>query len=151
MTGKTRFAYVTYVRSTPGKVFQAITEPAVTRQFWGHENISDWTPGSTWEHIRDNDERPVEIVGEVVEALPPTRLVTTWASASRADERAAYSHVTYDITDFGSMVRLTVSHDDLEAGSAMAAGVSEGWPLVLSSLKSFLETGSGIDLSAEPA
>ena len=147
---KTSFTYVTYVRSTPGEVFEAITRPDIARQYWGHENVSDWKPGSRWEHVRANEERPVEIVGKVVEVSPPARLVTTWASASRAADPASYSRVTYHIEDCESMVRLTVTHDDLEAGSGMAAGISKGWPLVLSSLKSFLETGSGIDLSAKP-
>lgn len=147
---KTSFTYVTYVRSTPDKVFAAITEPEVSKQFWGHENVSDWKPGSKWEHVRDNADRPVEIVGEVVEIQRPTRLVTTWAGASRASDPSSYSRVTYDISDYDSIVRLTVTHDELEAGSGMAIGVSEGWPLVLSSLKSFLETGSGIDQSPKP-
>lgn len=147
---KTSFTYVTYVRSTPDEVFEAITRPDIARQYWGHENVSDWKPGSRWEHVRANEERPVEIVGKVVEVSPPARLVTTWASASRAADPASYSRVTYHIEDCESMVRLTVTHDELEAGSGMAAGISKGWPLVLSSLKSFLETGSGIDLSAKP-
>lgn len=146
----TSFTYVTYVRSTPEKVFGAITDPEISRQFWGHENVSDWTPGSQWEHVRDNADRPVEIVGKVIEVQRPTRLVTTWAGASRASDPASYSRVTYEITEYENMVRLTVTHDELEAGSGMAIGVSEGWPLVLSSLKSFLETGAGIDQSPKP-
>jgi uncharacterized protein YndB with AHSA1/START domain len=147
---KTRFTYVIYVRTTPEKVFGAITKPDITSQFWGHENVSDWQPGSKWRHIRADKERPVEIVGEVVEVSRPSRLVTTWAAASRADDTDSYSRVTYEIEDYDSMVRLTVTHDELEAGSGMAVGISKGWPLVLSSMKSFLETGSGIDLSAKP-
>jgi uncharacterized protein YndB with AHSA1/START domain len=151
MTGKeTSFSYVTYVRTTPEKVFEAITKPDITSQFWGHENVSDWKPGSKWRHIRADKERPVEIVGKVVEVSPPSRLVTTWAAESRADDPDSYSRVTYEIEDYDSMVRLTVIHDELEAGSGMAVGISKGWPLVLSSMKSFLETGSGIDLSAKP-
>lgn len=146
----TSFVYVTYIASTPTKVFEAITKPDVARRYWGHENVSDWNPGSKWEHIRDSDERTVEIVGEVVEVSPPTRLVITWAKASQASDPASYSRVTFEIEEYENMVRLTVTHDELEAGSGMAAGISKGWPLVLSSLKSFLETGSGIDLSAKP-
>lgn len=146
----TSFVYVTYIASTPKKVFEAITKPDVARRYWGHENVSDWKSGSKWEHIRDNDERTVEIVGEVIEVSPPTRLVITWANASQAFDPASYSRVTFEIEEYENMVRLTVTHDELEAGSGMAAGISKGWPLVLSSLKSFLETGSGIDLSAKP-
>ena len=144
------FVYVTYIASTPEKVFEAVTRPELARQYWGHENVSDWTPGSKWEHVRANDDRTVELVGEVVEHSPPTRLVITWANASQADDPDAYSRVTFDIEPYEDMIRLTVSHDDLQAGSGMANGVQKGWPVVLSSLKSFLETGRGLDVFAKP-
>lgn len=147
---KTSFVYVTFIVSTPEKVFEAITRPDVARRYWGHENVSDWTPGSKWAHVRDNDERSVEIVGEVVEVSPPSRLVITWAGASQADDPEAYSRVTFEVEPYEDMVRLTVSHDDLIVGSGMAIGVSKGWPLVLSSLKSLLETGQGLDVFAKP-
>ena len=146
----TSFVYVTYIVSTPEKVFEAITRPDLARRYWGHENVSDWTPGSTWEHIRADDERTVELVGKVVETSPPTRLVITWANASQAADPDAYSRVTFEIEPYDDMVRLTVSHDELEAGSGMANGIQKGWPVVLSSLKSFLETGRGIDVFARP-
>jgi uncharacterized protein YndB with AHSA1/START domain len=147
---KTSFVYVTYIASTPEKVFEAITRVDIARRYWGHENISDWKPGSRWEHVRDNDERTVEIVGDVVEVSPPTRLVITWANASQAPNPEAYSRVTFEIEKYESMVRLTVTHDELEAGSGMAKGISKGWPIVLSSLKSFLETGRALDVFAKP-
>ena len=149
-TGKTSFVYVTYIRSTPDMVFEAIAQPDVARCYWGHENISDWKPGSAWQHVRANEQRTVNIVGKVVEVVPPTRLVITWASPSRADDPAAYSRVTFDIAPYDGMVRLTVSHDELEAGGGMAKGIQQGWPIVLSSLKSLLETGQGIDVFAKP-
>lgn len=147
---RTSFVYVTYIRSTPEKVFEAIARPEVARRYWGHENISDWQPGSAWQHVRDNEERTVNVVGKVVDVVPPTRLVITWASPSRADDPAAYSRVTFDIAPYDGMVRLTVSHEELEAGSAMAKGIQQGWPIVLSSLKSLLETGQGMDVFAKP-
>ena len=146
----TSFVYVTYIASTPEKVFEAITKPDLARRYWGHENVSDWTPGSKWEHVRANDERTVELVGTVVETSPPTRLVITWANASQAADPDAYSRVTFDIEPYDDMVRLTVSHDELQAGSGMANGIQKGWPVVLSSLKSFLETGRGLDVFAKP-
>jgi uncharacterized protein YndB with AHSA1/START domain len=147
---KTSFMYVTYIRSTPERVFEAITRPEVARRYWGHENVSDWQPGSRWEHVRANEERTVNVVGKVVEVTPPKRLVITWASPSRADDPEAYSRVTFDVEPYDDMVRLTVSHDELEAGSGMAKGVTQGWPIVLASLKSLLETGQGIDVFAKP-
>jgi uncharacterized protein YndB with AHSA1/START domain len=149
-TERTSFVYVTYIRSTPEKVFEAITQPEVARRYWGHENISDWKPGSDWQHVRADAQRGVNIVGKVVEALPPTLLVITWAGPSRADDPSAYSRVTFDIAPYDGMVRLTVSHEELEAGSGMATGIQRGWPIVLSSLKSLLETGQGIDVFAKP-
>jgi uncharacterized protein YndB with AHSA1/START domain len=147
---KTSFVYVTYIRSTPDKVFEAITQPEVARRYWGHENVSDWQPGSSWQHVRANEQRTVNVVGKVVERTPPSRLVITWASPSQADDPASYSRVSFDITLYEDMVRLTVTHDELEAGSAMAKGIQQGWPIVLSSLKSLLETGQGIDVFAKP-
>lgn len=143
----TRFVYVTYIASTPEKVFAAITRPEMARQYWGHENISDWTVGADWQHVRDNDARPVEIVGKVLEVSAPHRLVISWAGASQADNPDSYSRVTFEVEPHENGVRLTVSHDELELGSTMAAGVTKGWPWVLSSLKSYLETGTGFDLS----
>ncbi|RWB31510.1 MAG: polyketide cyclase [Mesorhizobium sp.] len=144
------FTYTTYIVSTAEKVFGAITKPDIARHYWGHENVSDWKPGSRWEHIRANDERTVELVGTVVEVSPPTRLVITWANASQASDPASYSRVTFELVEYEAMVRLTVTHDDLEAGSGMANGIKRGWPIVLSSLKSFLETGQAIDVFAKP-
>jgi uncharacterized protein YndB with AHSA1/START domain len=146
----TQFLYVTYIRATPEKVYAAITQPEVARRYWGHENVSDWTPGSTWSHVRADDGRKVQVTGKVVEAKPAEKLVITWVNPDRVEEPAAYSRVTFEIEPYENMVRLTVTHDELEAGGSMAAGVSKGWPVVLSSLKSFLETGQSLDVFAKP-
>jgi uncharacterized protein YndB with AHSA1/START domain len=147
---KTSFVYVTYIRSTPEKVFEAITRPEIARRYWGHENVSEWKPGSDWQHVRDNGQRTVNVVGKVVEVDAPTRLVITWASPAQAADPNSYSRVTFDLAAYEGMVRLTVTHDELEAGSGMAKGIQQGWPIVLSSLKSLLETGQGIDVFAKP-
>lgn len=147
---RTSFVYVTYIRSTPQKVFEAIVKPEIARRYWGHENVSDWAPGSPWQHVRADAQRTVQLVGEVVEVTPPTRLVITWANASQAGEADATSRVAFDIAPYDDMVRLTVTHDELQAGSGMDKGIRQGWPIVLSSLKSLLETGEGIDVFAKP-
>lgn len=147
---KTSFVYVTYIRSTPEKVFEAITKPEIARRYWGHENVSDWKPGSAWEHVRANEQRAVQLVGKVIEITPPTHLVITWASSSQSADPASYSRVSFDVEAYEEMVRLTVTHDELEAGSGMAKSIQQGWPIVLSSLKSLLETGQGIDVFAKP-
>ena len=147
---RTSFVYVTYIRSTPEKVFEAITTPEIARRYWGHENVSDWKPGSAWQHVRADAQRAVQLVGKVVEISPPTRLVITWANASQAEDPAASSRVRFDVTPYQDMVRLTVTHDELQPGSGMDKGIRQGWPIVLSSLKSLLETGQGIDVFAKP-
>jgi len=138
---KSRFVYVTYIRSTPEEVFQAITEPEVARQYWMHENVSEWKPGSPWEYRAADGSRAVRLLGEVLEHTPPRRLVITWAFPSDRGNRAKHSRVAFDLERIEDMVRLTVTHDDLEPGSEMERGIAEGWPRVLASLKSFLETG----------
>ncbi len=147
---KTEFVYVTYIRATPEKVFDAIVNPAVARLYWGHENVSDWTPGAQWEHVRANDARTVELVGEVLEIEAPKRLVMSWANASQAGDAEKTSRVAFDIEPYDGMVRLTVTHDRLEAGGGMFNGISKGWPIVLSSMKSYLEGGVAIDVFAKP-
>ena len=146
----TQFVYVTYIAATPEKVFEAITRPDVARRYWGHENVSDWRPGSRWQHVRADDARTVQLVGEVIESSPPSRLVISWANESEASDPAAYSRVSFDIEPYDDMVRLTVTHDDLVVGSGMANGVTKGWPIVLSSMKSYLETGRSLDVFAKP-
>lgn len=147
----TSFVYVTYIASTPEKVFAAITTPEIARRYWGHENVSSWQRGARWEHVKADDARTVELVGEVIEHDPPKRLVISWANASEAHQPESHSRVTFEIEPYQDMARLTVSHDDLIAGSGMAKGISKGWPIVLSSLKSYLETGRGLDVFAKPA
>lgn len=146
-TETTKFVYVTYITATPEKVFEAITKADIARRYWGHGNVSDWQPGSKWEHVAANGD--VKIVGKVIEAAPPQRLVISWAAPASAADPKKNSRVTFDLVPYdGGMVKLTVTHDELEAGSKMATDISGGWPLVLSSLKSFLETGRGIDIFA---
>ena len=150
MTDKTaRFQYVTYIRTTPEKAFAAITTPDIAARYWGHENVSDWTAGAGWQHVRASD-RTIQLVGKVVEHNPPNRLVITWANASQAADPDQVSRVTFEIVPYDGMVKLTVTHDELIPGSGMANGIGKGWPIVLSSLKSYLETGEVIDVFAKP-
>ena len=100
---KTSFVYVTYIRSTPEKVFEAITKPEIARRYWGHENVSDWKPGSSWQHVRADEQRTVQLIGKVVEVAPPTRLVITWANASQADDPASHSRVSLSLVGRASV------------------------------------------------
>lgn len=141
---KEKFVYVTYIRTTPEKVSAALTQPEITRQYWGLENVSDWKAGSPWKH-QDRDGKRVEMTGEVIESAPPRRLIITWAFPADAGDKAKHSRVTFDIDPVEDMVRLTVTHDELEPGSKMQHGIMFGWPRVVSSMKSFLETGNPLD------
>jgi uncharacterized protein YndB with AHSA1/START domain len=138
-----KFVYVTYIAATAQQVWDALLKGELTRQYWGHENVSDWKPGSKWQHVADDGKRTVKLVGEVLESVPNKRLVMTWGEAVAAADKAKRSRVVIDIETVGEMVRLTVTHDELTP--QMRREISEGWPRVLSSLKSFLETGHPLD------
>jgi len=140
-----RFVYVTYIASTPAKVWKSLIDGELTRQYWKHTNESDWKPGSKWKHVADDGKGTVKLVGTVVEVVPNKRLVLTWGEVADAADAATHSRVAIDIERVGEMVRLTVTHDELKPESEMAKKISNGWPRVLSSLKSFLETGSPLD------
>jgi uncharacterized protein YndB with AHSA1/START domain len=136
-----RFVYAIYIRGTADQVWQGLLDARFTRQYWAHENVSDWKPGSRWEHRRTDDARTLDLVGEVVESDPPHRLVLTWADPADEANRDKHSRVTFELDTIDDMVRLTITHEALAAGSEMLRKISAGWPRVLSSLKSQLETG----------
>ncbi|MCK9915832.1 SRPBCC family protein [Microbacteriaceae bacterium K1510] len=141
---KTSFVYVTYIRATPEKLWEALTDGKITAQYWAHRNVSDWRAGSSWQHVRSDAAGTVDLVGRVIESEPPKRLVITWATPTQPND---ISRVTFEIERHREdTLRLTVTHTDLEPGSTMERGISAGWPLVLSSLKSFLETGQSVPL-----
>jgi uncharacterized protein YndB with AHSA1/START domain len=140
-----QFVYVIYIASTPEKVWKALFYGEMTKQYWDRENVSDWKPGSKWEHQRFDSAKTVDLVGEVLESVPPKRLVLTWAAAADAADKTKHTRVAIDIEPVGNKVRLTVTHDEFKPGTDMLAKISNGWPRVLSSLKSFLETGKALD------
>jgi uncharacterized protein YndB with AHSA1/START domain len=156
---KPSFVYVTYIATTPDKLWQALIDTEVTRRYWvdptggcARINVSDWQPGSTWEHRRVDDPPTVDIVGKVVENIPTRRLVITWARPREAGDESRHSRVSFDIEPQGDrLVRLTVTHEDLERDPEMLAGVSGGWPKILSNLKTLLETGHALARSATPS
>lgn len=148
------FVYTTYIKTTPEQLWEALTNPTFTRQYWGVTFESDWQEGSpmTWEQngVKIADPEQVVLASE-----PGKRLSYTWHTftpefvetfelgddflARVADERR--SKVTFEIEPAGEMVKLTVVHDDFSPDSPVLEGVSQGWPAILSSLKTLLETG----------
>ena len=136
--------YEIYIKTTPERLWQAITEPALRAKFsFGVATHSDWTPGSRY-HARTTDitvAPGIDIAdGENLEVDPPRRLVQTfralWSDAAKAE---GYSRVTWEIEPIGDSCRLTVTHDQLRAGANPE--LYGGWPMVLSGLKTLLETG----------
>ncbi|HLX64147.1 MAG TPA: SRPBCC family protein [Planctomycetota bacterium] len=137
---KPQFVYVTYIASTPEKIFDALTNTEITKQYWfGNSNVSDWKPGSKWEH-RETRDGSIRVTGTVVENARPKRLVITWAHPDEAVPEKT-SRVTFDLEPVEGTVKLTVTHSELEPESKMAEAIAKGWPMVLSSLKTMLETG----------
>ena len=135
------FVYVTYIASTPEEVWRALVEPEVTVEYWRFANVSDWKPGSHWEHREGGPQGVLRLVGKVLESAPPRRLVVTWAFPADEANEKKHTRVAFDIEPVKGVVSLTVTHDRLEAGSEMLKGITMGWPQVLSSLKSLLEVG----------
>ena len=141
---KPKLVYTTFIRTTPKKLWAAITKPEFTRQYWaGLANVSDWKKGSSWQHMTGGENPEAWIVGKVLECVPAKRLVLTWADP---DDLADKSRVTFEIEQIKEQVCLTVTHGNFKADSKMAGKVSGGWPRVLSSMKSYLETGKGLNL-----
>ena len=153
---KPDYVYVTYIATTPEKTWQALVDTDLTREYWrdpvagcARTNVSDWNPGSPWKHVRADGSDIVDIVGKVIESTPPRRLVFSWARPADAENEAKHSRVSFDIEPYGEkLVRLTVTHDDVERDPDMLTGISGGWPKVLSNLKTFLETGSALPVQA---
>jgi uncharacterized protein YndB with AHSA1/START domain/DNA-binding transcriptional ArsR family regulator len=156
----TSFVYTTYIRATPQRLWAALTDPAFTKRYWGVSLVSDWNVGSTvtWEleNVTITDDEQVVLASE-----PSRRLSYTWHTVT-PEFVAAYgddqeflakaskerrSKITFDIEPVGDLVKLTVTHDDFDPGSVVLAGISEGWPSIIASLKTMLETGEPLALA----
>ncbi|HEX4129091.1 MAG TPA: SRPBCC family protein [Pirellulales bacterium] len=144
-TAQSRFVYVIYIRTTPEKLWQALTSPEFTRQWWcaTHQDC-DWQPGSSWK-LMIPDGR-VGDAGSVIEIDPPRRLVLSWRNEFLPDLKAeGYSRMAYELEPQGDAVKLTITHEMDRPDSKLIDGVSQGWPPILSSLKSLLETGDALE------
>ena len=157
-TTKPDFVYVNYIATTPEKVWQAFMDTDVMSKYWvggsgcARVNVSDWKPGSRWEHQRVDGSGIVDIVGKVIEATPPRRLVYSWARPAEEGDASRHSRVAIDIeAQADGLVKLTVAHSELAHDPQMLAGISGGWPRVLSNLKTLLETGRTLPREAPEA
>ncbi len=139
-----RFVYVTYIRTTPEKLWQALIDPEFTRRYWcGTHHESEWKPGTAW-RIMIPDGRVADS-GEIIEFEPCQRLVLTWRNEFKPELREeGFSRMTYELEQVGESVKLTVIHEIDKPDSKFIKAVSNGWPHILASLKSLLETGESL-------
>jgi uncharacterized protein YndB with AHSA1/START domain len=140
-----KFVYVTYIQTTPEKLWEALIKPEFTKQYWmGVSQVSDWKVGSSW-NLQFSDGRVAD-TGEVLEIDPPRRLVVSWQNEFRQDlKEEGHSRATFDIAMVGKVVMLTVTHEIAREGSKLIEAVSGGWPAILSGLKTLLETGKVLE------
>ena len=139
------FVYVIFIRTTPERLWSALTEAEFTKQYWfGMHLESQWTAGSPWKMV-SGDGRIVD-AGEILESDPPRRLVIKWRNEWKPEFKAeGYSRCTMELEQMGEAVKLSITHEmDREHSKFIEEGVSGGWPRILSNLKSLLETGAVI-------
>ncbi len=139
-----KFVYVTYIRTTREKLWEALIKPEFTRAYWfGAWQESEWKKGATWQ--LKMPERGVADAGEVLEIEPGHRLVLKWRNEFRPElKEEGFTRCTMEIADEADAMKLTVTHEIDIANSKMIDAVSNGWPKILSSLKSLLETGKSL-------
>jgi len=139
---RSQFVYVTYIRTTPEKLWSALTDAQFMKQYWfGTHGESQWTAGSAWQLI--SPEGQILDAGEIVESVPPRRLVIRWQHQSKPELKAeGASLCTMDLEPVETIVKLTITHTIERDPSKFIAAVSGGWPKILSNLKSLLETGA---------
>jgi uncharacterized protein YndB with AHSA1/START domain len=134
---KPQFVYTTYIETTAEKLWHALTDGDFTERYWfGHRVTSDWQVGSAYGFV--NQGKPT-VEGKVLVSDPPHRLAYTWNNRKDEAKSEGTSRVTFDLEPRGTVIKLTVTHDELE--DKTLRDVSGGWPLVIASLKSLLETG----------
>ena len=139
---RSTFVYVSYIRTTPEKLWSALTDAEFTKQYWfGNHCESQWTAGSSWKLVYPDGQ--IGDAGEIVEAKPPRRLVIRWQHQNKPELKAeGDSLCTIELEPSGTAVKLSITHTIEREPSKLIVAVSGGWPKVISNLKSLLETGS---------
>jgi uncharacterized protein YndB with AHSA1/START domain len=148
---RSTYVYVSYIRTTPQKLWSALTDPEFMKQYWfGMHGESEWKAGSPWKLVSPAGQ--VLDAGEIVEADPPRRLVIRWQHQNRPELHAeGVSLCTMELEQNGAAVKLSITHVVERDPSKLIEAVSGGWPKVISNLKSLLETGSVALAEAYPA
>jgi uncharacterized protein YndB with AHSA1/START domain len=141
---KSTFVYVTYIRTTPEKLWHALTDGEFSRKYWlGARCDSDFKAGSPWRLVFDDGR--VADSGEILESDPPRRLVIKWLNQWNAEMNAeGPARCVMELELVGEAVKLTITHSIEREASKLIGAVSGGWPKIISNLKSLLETGSVI-------
>ena len=145
---KPEFVYVTYIETTAEKLWQALIDGDFTERYWfGAHLKSDWKVGSSFEMLRGDG--TVSDAGKVVECDPPRRLAYTFVNLSDKYKNDFPALATFVLEPYGKLVKLTLTHQGFREGSQFFSGISKGWPAILSSLKSILETGKPLEIPFE--
>jgi uncharacterized protein YndB with AHSA1/START domain len=137
------FVYVTYIETTPQELWEALTSSEFTRRYWFNTEVrSDWKIGSAIALVMDGKTTDV---GEILEADRPRRLSYTFKHVSDEElKREPASKVVFTLEPHGKVVKLTLTHEGFIEGGKMLDGISKGWPAILASLKSLLESGTAL-------
>ena len=142
---KPEFVYVTYIETTPEKLWEALTSSEFSRRYWWDTSVvSEWKVGSPFSLVMNGTTTDV---GEVLEVDRPRRLSYTFHHVlSEAARKERPTKVVFDLEQHGKLVKLTLTHEDFEPGSVILDPISKGWPAIMSSLKSMLESGQALDV-----
>jgi uncharacterized protein YndB with AHSA1/START domain len=146
MMSKPTFVYVTYIAAPPERVWEALTKPDISENYWfGYRVKADGKAGERMIAVDPAGKKAHD--DPILESDPPRRLVYAWQPLYKDMQGERPSRVTFELEPFKGQTRLTVVHDEFDEGSKIFDMISKGWPAVLSSLKSFLETGKGLEPS----
>ena len=140
---KPEFVYITYIGTTPEKLWEALTSSEFTRRYWFNTELrSDWKVGSAIALVMDGKTTDA---GEILEADRPRRLSYTFKHVSDEElKQEPASKVVFALEPHGKVVKLTLTHQGFVEGGKMLDGISKGWPAILASLKSLLESGTAV-------
>jgi len=140
---KPEFVYVTYIETTPEKLWEALTSSEFSKRYWfGTELKTDWKIGSPFALVMNGTTTDT---GEILEADRPRRLSYSFQHVLDDEMRSEQpTKVVFNLEPHGKLVKLTLTHEDFEDGSKLLDGISRGWPAILSSLKSLLESGTAL-------
>jgi uncharacterized protein YndB with AHSA1/START domain len=146
---ESRFVYVIYIRTTAEKLWDALRKPEYTRQYWAEVTMeSDWKQGSSWRMVAPNGKLCDS--GKILEIEPNKKLVLSWQNDIIPELHAeGFSQATIELHPIGDTVMLTITHSIDHEKSKLIADFANGWPPLMCSLKSLLETGQPLAITTK--